>query len=259
MANMTNKTPRPQKDKIIVWTGYRTGSTALFNLASRVLSLAGTSHTKGYIGEESDNLFSEEKTVLLSVVKAHEELNAKDFSSRESPESILILVSVRPAQEIAQSWGDLAHRSKNTRQIDDILTANINIQKQILQLPPSFEVQIISWSSHRYRQLKQIASKIQGKNTGLINLLYLLVTTSKLWNFFLSFFESRKARLGDFSDGHAHGTLWHASHIKSPISSAFLSEATTKKFPDHTNDLIQDLDETTSQIISRFSPATPFP
>jgi hypothetical protein len=256
---MTNVTLGAQKDKIIVWTGYRTGSTALFNLASRILSLAGTSHTKGYIGEESDNLFSEAKTVSLSVVKAHEELNAKDLSSRESPESILILVSVRPAKEIAQSWGDLAHRSQNTRHIDDILTANISIQKQILQLPSSFEVQIFSWSSHRFRQLKQIASKIQGKNTGLINLLYLLVTTSKPWNFFLSFFESRKARLGDFSDGHAHGTLWHASHIRSPISSAFLSQATTQIFPEHTNDLIQALDETTSKIISRFGPAIPFP
>lgn len=252
---MKDESPRAQIVEYIVWTGYRTGSTALYNLVSLVLSLAGTRHTKGYAGEESDNLFREKKTVTPFIVKAHEELNAEVLSSRESPESILILVSVRPAKEIAQSWIDLAYRSQNTRQADEILAANIKIQKEILQLPPRFEVHIISWRSRRYRQLRQITSKIQGKKAGLIKVLYLLVTTSKTWNFFRSMLESRKNRLRNFSDGHTLGTLWHASHMKTPIISALFSESSTKMFPERTNVLIQDLDATTQEIISRFGSA----
>jgi hypothetical protein len=248
---MNQATPR-SKRQIYVWSGYRTGSTALYNLASKALSKSSISHLRGFIGEAkvlSSGVGDPENTLL---VKAHETLTAVDVSHLGSSKSLLILVALRPGREVARSWKHLSSESKQTRTVDEILATNIEIQKEILKLHENFPILVFSWHSQRINQISVLLRNLSGSGPSICNALSLLVMTSKPWNRIESFLESRGEKFFSFKDGHAPGTLWHSGHISKPKLFQRLSDPKHKVLPVTTHSLIQELDATTVQILDKF-------
>ena len=190
------------------------------------------------------------------LVKAHETLTFAEASRLGSLQSLRILVSLRPGREVAQSWKHLISESQQARTVEEILAINIEIQKNILKFQEDFPIMSFSWNSPKINQIIDLLSFLSLKPS-IWKVLSLFVLTSKTWNRIQSFLQTKRMQFSSFIDGHVPGTLWHQGHIAKPKIFYHTSEPKPESLSLLAHSLIQELDVTTEQIISKFGKPQP--
>ena len=190
------------------------------------------------------------------LVKAHETLTFADASRLGSLKSLRILVSLRPGREVAQSWKHLSSESQQARTVEEILAINIEIQNEILKFHEDFPIMAFSWNSPKINQIIDLLSFLSLKPS-IWKVLSLFVLTSKPWNRVNSFLQTKRMKFSSFNDGHVPGTLWHQGHIAKLKIFHHRSETKPESLSVTTHSLIQEMDATTEQIISKFGKYQP--
>lgn len=209
---------RPLSTLFLVWSGYRTGSTLLFNLLRFGLDRAGLPYTSDYGLDRLELIGAPELQEPLRLVKIHEELTLDWLENKRSTFRPTVFVALRSARGQLRSLRRLSRISDDLKDTTRLLKLNQLIQEQIFMASASCAI-------YAFRTDRFLAGEV-------LRLFRFLNIDNPFWNAMaasLRFSKVGVRRLlrslfepgAPSFDHHDPATLWHPHHIGPSISAGF--------------------------------------